>query len=255
MDERKKSFHRHNWSDLESLVTTDPAPPQDDDHYLPRVELAPSDKSTSVRRMTRGGTRFRWKYPFLRLNRSAFAESVHELNLYRCLDACTVVSNVMEQPFWIHYELDGEQRKHVPDAVVAYDHRQVIFEVKERHKAESPEVVHRTHALTPALARLGYVYRVITEEIINRQPRLDNVEWLLRRGRFPVPIATKTEILRSVASQASPCTWADLRDRNFEFAAARLVLDGLLVVDLHQALSPDSVVTVGEGGDHAEWLH
>ena len=197
----------------------------------------------------RSNMRTTYKYPCWKAGRMLQCESKLEMEAYYLLDAFPAVSRISEQAMRIDFEIDGQPMFHVPDVVLNFGRRVVILEIKEDEKAQKRDAQHRTHHLTPALARRGFAYRVLTESLIRRQPRLDNVDWLLRRGRPLVGLGAASEVRALLAGSGGCCSWGELLARNLDREAAQLVLHGKLWVDLGHPVSLESRVFLAEGAE------
>lgn len=173
-------------------------------------------------------------------------ESPHELNAFRLLDANSAVLEFSEQPLIIKYLLDGGEHEHYPDIRVTTRQGKELWEVKTDEDAETPEVVRRTALMSAALPTLGYVYRVVHADDLQREPRLKTVLRVLRLGRTDIP-EIERERLRVTFERMPTLTWGDVKrgalgakGRHF---VCRLILEGVITLDLSAPILDSQVLT------------
>ena len=204
----------------------------------------------SRRVVSRSRARPTGKYPSWKMARMVQWESHNELNAYRLLDASPLVKSFREQPAEIRYVLDGEEHRHYPDTLVELPDGKEFWEIKPRREAFSPEVARRTELLARELPGKGYAYRMVLAEDLARQPRLDNVLTILKFGR-PAIDPVDRERMRVAFSPGSELTWNDAvsseRGGNARGVVCRLLLEGVLVLDVEQPLSPATLLRWANG--------
>ena len=179
------------------------------------------------------------------MKRNVHYESLHECKAFKLFDACSDVSYFQEQPCRIRYVMNGEQRTHYPDALVKSPSGKDLVEVKTSEEAATDEVRERTEFMQRALQPLGYGYRLLTSDLLSQNPRLENVETLLRLGRNSIPLVMREQIRRIFkANGAIP--WGAFRTSasvsQHRAAVCRLVLEGALKIDFNQPLSDASQI-------------
>jgi hypothetical protein len=208
------------------------------------VELAtPGSRSREVK--TRSKTRASGAYPSFRMGRNIHWESPGERNAIKLLDVDSGVLNLGEQPCVIHYRLAGELHRHYPDLLVERRQVKVLFEVKERKEALSREVIERTALMRTGLPRFGYEYDVLIAEDLCKEPRISNVNFVLRHGRAPLNLMDREEI-RLCFLDRKVFLWSDvLRGQAGALTlsrACRLILEGQLSIDFEKSWSGTSLV-------------
>ena len=184
------------------------------------------------------------KFPSRKAGRMVQSESRSEFYAHHLLEVDPTIQSFAEQPYRIIYVLEGKEREHYPDIrVERHDGRREIWEVKSAKDAGSPFIRARTAFMQEHLAALGYTYRVALNEDLERQPRLNNLRLLLKFGRYPVDVVTR-EHIRQLAARADGIPWKAAREgvlgTQGRFALCRLVLDGLLTVDLESPVCADT---------------
>lgn len=210
----------------------------------------PDDGARARRVVSRSNYRVSGKHPGFKCRRMYHWESYLERDAFLLLEADPLVLSFREQPAVLTYEQNGEERRHYPDLLVRSRRGTEFVEVKTDKDAESEEVAARTALLQPPLADHGYGYRVWTESEIRVHPRLDNVRYLLRYGRTPVPLE-RVERLRQLFCKIPDMPWGaligGLLGPHSLQDACRLVLEGRLVMDLDAWWEPLTPVTFTSG--------
>tara|TARA_R110002096_G_scaffold223000_1_gene411951 strand:- start:10010 stop:10588 length:579 start_codon:yes stop_codon:yes gene_type:complete len=173
-------------------------------------------------------------------------ESSNELIVYRVHDADPSVIAFYDQPFEIHYFLDGEWHVHYPDILVRRCSELAVEEVKEKDDANSERVLRRTRFLRACLPRLGLVYRVVIVDKAEYKPALAYCSTVLKIGRTPVTVIERETARRSL--EACPgLTWGSVADgalgKRGRNIVARLLLEGdIWVEDRAAPLTPDTAL-------------
>jgi hypothetical protein len=191
----------------------------------------------------RGGGGRRHKFSSQKVGRMVHCESRLEFDLCHLMEIIPEYATFCEQPVEIHYQLAGEYHVHVPDQLVQPDGRPLLIECKYRKDAELFEVASRSELMSRCLPKIGLGYRLVTEDEIQRQPRLQNAEDIRYHGRKPIEIETREQILQLVNS-GTPVTWGgaitgQLGERGRDHLC-RLVREGALWFDIEQQLLPDT---------------
>jgi len=209
------------------------------------IDFADAETIRARKVVTRSRARPTGKFPSWKVGRMVQWESSHELNAYRLLDTNPAVRTYREQPCEIRYVLNGEERRHFPDALVEFEGTREIWEVKTKQDASDPEVVDRTTLLEHALPNHGYQYKVVIAEDLQRQPRLANALLVLRFGRAQMPDADR-ERLRRIFMRTSSFTWGAVLDeasgRLGRNHICRLLLEGVLTFDIEKPLTRETIV-------------
>lgn len=120
------------------------------------------------------------RFPSLKSGRVIHWESQLERDFVRCLEFDTDVISFREQPLTTTFPFEGKQVRYTPDFLVERKGGMWIYEVKPADKALKLADSGFITAAEAAIADLGARFCVVTEQTIRRQPRLANVEILLR---------------------------------------------------------------------------
>ena len=178
-----------------------------------------------------------------------WGESLLEMDYHNLLEFDSDVLSFKEQPFRIEYVLNGNLHFYTPDVLVlrANGQRQVI-EVKPECEALKPENQLLYNLVRPICARYNYVFGLALDRHIKREPRLRNVKLLLRYARTSVGLQQRLACNDFFNGKGqSSATVRELIDfcgfRNVESGKIyALICRGILAVDIHQTLGPDSFV-------------
>lgn len=190
-------------------------------------------------------------FPSVKMGRSMTARSHLELQHLKLCEVDGSVRRFVEQPIRIVYtDGEGKLRSHTPDLFVEREAHAEFIEVKWERDARAAKNEARWPFIGSAISALGYVYAVVTERHLMRQPLKANVDHLLRHQHSPQlsraasamlrdALATEPQTLANVlASQAEPS----------EPSILRALADGWLCTDLTQPISPRSVVRLSKQG-------
>jgi hypothetical protein len=209
------------------------------------INFPKDGKIRSRKVVKRSNARMTGKYPSLKMQRMMQWESEHESNAMRIFDATVEVIAFNEQPCEIVYEMDGEWFRHYPDFLIQTLDGNTFCEVKMAADAASDEVAKRTAHLTQYLPYYDYQYRIELAEDLAREPRLGNLKRLLKLGRVDVSL-TEKEHFRQFFKQHDAILWSDLKQDECHPMllpqACRLILDGVLTIDLNQPISESSAI-------------
>lgn len=204
--------------------------------------------------VSRSGSKPTMKRPSWKMGRMMQCESPHERNAVILLDACAAVTAFYEQPLAVRYLMNGEAHTHYPDLLVEYGHRRELWEVKTLRDANSLDVAARTRLLESHLPQHGFTYRVAIAEELRREPRLSTAMELLKHGRAPVS-AIHREYVRQILRSVPHITWASAVNGDLgphgRAVLSRLVLEGVLQVDMEQRLTGSAQFTWCASTDEA----
>jgi hypothetical protein len=169
-------------------------------------------------------------------------ESSLEFNFCNLLEIHPDVSGFGEQPMQVHYRLNGETHFHIPDCLVNRKDYASVLECKYKAESDDPLIAARTELLSRCLPKLGFEYRVVTEDAIC-EPRLQNAKDIRYFGRNPVEANLRDQILKLVDS-GTLVTWGgaisgQLGPRGRD-ALCRMTRDGNLWFDIDQDLVPST---------------
>ncbi len=177
--------------------------------------------------------------------RSRHAESANELKAFRILLATARSAIWQEQPFCLEYHYDGAKHRYTPDILVVWGAHQEVVEVQEDSESELPENQAQFRLVGELLAEHGFHFRLWKRSEICAEPRLTNVDLILRYRCVDIS-AVDRERIRHTLSPApdwhlrSLCETSQTAVQN----VLRLVLDGTLHIDWWEPLSLDSKVSI-----------
>lgn len=219
------------------------------DNVILEIKFPNEGDVRSRKIVTRSRARATGKYPSWKMGRMVQWESVNELNAYRLLDANAAAIAYHEQPLTIHFVLNGEAHKHYPDTMVQWGNSRELWEIKPSSEAIRPEYVERTRFLEAALPQLGFAYRMVLAEDLKKEPRLSNVLTVLKFGRAPISSLAREQFRQAILAAGGSISWGHIvngqlgaHGRNI---ASRLILEGVLAINLEVQLTADSVLTWG----------
>lgn len=200
------------------------------------VEFAP-EGSRAREVKTRSKQRASGAIPSFRMSRMIHWESTGERCAIKILDADASVLYLAEQPCVVRYRMGGAVHRHYPDLLVRRKATQTLVEIKTRADALSPEVARRTALMHRELPRFGYAYQVLIAEDLERQPRMKNVEFVLRHGRRDLTVTEREELRRFMVRRTS-VPWVDVLDGRAGpltiSRACRLILEGRILLDFEK---------------------
>jgi hypothetical protein len=176
--------------------------------------------------------------------RSRHAESQNELNAFRILAATAHADAWQEQPFSIEYHADDSKQRYTPDVLIVWGSHREVIEIKEDRDAGAAENEERFRLISELLAEHGYGFRFWKRSEIYAEPRLTNVNLVLRYRRTNVP-AREKESIRQLFCGTRDCRLGALRNKPGMTVQSilRLILDGTLHIDWWQRLGWDSMVS------------
>lgn len=189
------------------------------------------------------------RFPSLKMKRVICGESLLELDYHNLLEFDSDVLSFQEQPLKIEYILDGSNHFYTPDLLVvrANGQRQII-EVKREADAVRPENQLLFSLVRPICERASYVFGLALDRDIRREPRLRNVKVLLRYARTHVSLQhrlacsdffnKKSQSHATVRELVDFCCPRDVSPSKIY----ALICRGMLAVNIHETLGPNSLV-------------
>lgn len=203
-----------------------------------KIEFPDTDNGRSRKIVTRSRARPTGKYPSWKMNRMMQWESHNELNAFRLIEANSAISGFQEQPLTIYFKLNGVTHRHHPDILVITENSRELWEIKPASEARI--VAQRTKFLTEQLPQLGFTYRMILGEELAKQPRLQNVQTMLKFGRAEIPSAAR-ELVRQIIESTNKISWSsavkgDLGSHGRQLLA-RLFLEGELSFNIDEPIA------------------
>lgn len=126
------------------------------------------------------------KFFSVKMNTMLWFESLLEEALMYLLDFDPSVKRFKEQPCRIRYILNGKIRRYTPDILVERADEKQIIEVKPKKKVVTEKYDLLFRIILPICEAGGYKFKVFTEEMIMRQPMLNNIKALWSYARTPL---------------------------------------------------------------------
>ena len=208
--------------------------------------------------VSRSNARVTGKWPSWKLELMAYYDSINERNAFKLLDVWPAVRSYLEQPCTIRYWIDGEAHRHVPDIMVDFGTHKELWEVKTEADAKQPDVVCRTALMTECLPAFGYRYRLVIAEHLRQEPRLSNIDYMLRHGREPVPLVER-EMIRQIFGQTGSVCWGFFQPGEdgavYRRHVCRMVLEGVLSIDINLPWDSSTAVLWNKGRKgETSWL-
>lgn len=198
------------------------------------IEYPENGKIRSRKVVTRSRHRATGKYPSWKMAQMVEWESRNELNAFRLLDASPAVNAFSDQPCVINYILENEQHKHYPDILVEIGYKKELWEIKPKKDILKPEIIKRTELMEVELPKHGYRYRVITDDLLSKEPRMSNILTILKFGRNPINIYEE-ELFRKNYSEE--LTWGEISNgqlgKKGKQILCRKILDGLISLNIN----------------------
>ena len=126
------------------------------------------------------------KFASVKTGRVAWYESLLERDYMYLLDFDRHVAFWHEQPLKIRFSHGGKVHRYTPDLEVHRSAKKQLIEVKPKVQVESGRWDVLFGAASSICEQEGYQFLVVTDEIIRKQPRLENVKLLWKYARTPV---------------------------------------------------------------------
>lgn len=204
--------------------------------------------------LTRSQRGFRMKYPSFKLGRMVACESLLEGDLVILLEFSPGVLSYQEQPARIEY-WDGERmREYFPDFEVCLtDGTLSHLEVKSSARLAKPKIAAKYRAIAKHYRRSGKQYRIVTELELHREPLRTNVRKLgYLCGRTSRELPTTDVLCRMLGHDPRPLAFVEACMG--QSATWQLLAIGRLACDLTRVITPNTLVSVVQGGCHATVL-
>lgn len=189
------------------------------------------------------------KFASVKTGRVAWYEALTERDYMYLLDFDLGVSYWHEQPLRIRFTRGGKTHRYTPDFEVLRTSKKQLVEVKPKHQVDSGKWDLLFRTATSLCEQEGYEYIVVTDEVIRRQPKLENVKRLWKYARTVV--LPQHQILCNQFFQSRKNALVTLGDLIQLFKRESvptqvlysLLFWGLLDFDLMQLLDSDSPIT------------
>lgn len=197
----------------------------------------------------KGMTHMPGLYWFSRTGQHVTYESRLELAILLQLDFNPTVTQVLSQPFVLHYKHDRSVRRHIPDFLVWHaDGRMTVIDVKLKRALKHDKHLIAFNATQQACDLRGFQYSVQSEPAL---PFLDNLKWLAGY-RTPPPLLDLHGPALVEAVGAAPLRLHDLVLRvgpKFEVRPVlfHLLWSGLLDANLQRPLRDNTLIDLPKG--------
>jgi hypothetical protein len=136
--------------------------------------------------------------------RAASFESTLERDWLLCLDFDPDVEVILEQPFSLHYQIDGRELRYTPDVLAQYRERNgrvpvVVFEVKpyDELRLEFSKYRQRFKQMIRYCREREWRFKIVTERDI-RTPYLHNAKFLRKYRKLSTQALYKDQLLYSL---------------------------------------------------------
>jgi hypothetical protein len=136
-------------------------------------------------------------------------ESALERDFIHHLEYSEAVIKFREQPITVQIPSDGRQRRYTPDFYAIQDTGHYVYEVKPAHRAGRSHYENLFKAAEEFFGNHGYRYRVVTEQWIRREPRLENIK-ILMRYRTRTVSSAHVDLAHKILAATSPLKISDL---------------------------------------------
>lgn len=153
------------------------------------------------------------------------------------------VTYIDSQVRWLEYLDEGDQvHKHCPDLYVLYKERPVWIEVKLQEFAS--EFLGRTRLLSELVNLKGESYVVMDETVIRLEPRLTNIQSLLRYQLLTPSTAIKKKVEAIFTPDFTSSIENLIEIHGFDLITLySLLCHHLLRIDLHSPITRKSIVS------------
>lgn len=183
-------------------------------------------------------------------NRMMEWESQLERDFLMTLEVNPNVISYSVQPSTIKFHMDGKPKRYTPDVYVECDDANVFYEVKPAKDAVLPNWQDVFAKARQYFERQGACFEVVTEDDIYREPAFSNTQLILSRrlglhckpdyqalcnifdGNAELPLDTVSELCGPEGESLS---------------ALQYVACGYLQLDLHQAITGKTMVSLATG--------
>jgi hypothetical protein len=185
------------------------------------------------------------KIPSRKYSGLSLVEASREADLFKLLDWAPNVKSVKPQPDWIHYHWLGRDRKTCPDfAVELHSGKRYLLEVKPPEVAADTLFKMKSDRIAATCLMQGWIYAVVSDDFIRRQPRLNNVKRLARYRHSTITAATWSLMVSSFEAGAQTVgTLASQPDIDVGHVYSAIFRNAL-TIDIHEPLSLDTRVSL-----------
>lgn len=173
-------------------------------------------------------------------------ESLIEFNACYIMETIPEIKSYQMQPAVITYLIDGEQHRHIPDALVEFnDQTSCFIEFKAESELGNEELISRTALMGTNLPAHGYGYLVVCDDQVKGIP-LSNAKQLFHSQKTKIPQTTLMEI-RNIFDLRKTVTIRNLLTTLAGIAHIKnhlyqLILTGAIGYDTDMLITPESEI-------------
>ena len=200
------------------------------------------------RRITNsGGRKNIGRFTSLKMQDDFWYESHAERDYMYLLEIDPEVISYKSQPFKIAYLADGKERKYTPDLFVERKTKQQVVEVKPKSKVDTEKNLSIFRQVTPICNEQGWEFIVVTDQMIQLQPKLDNIKLLYDYCRTPFTLQDFINC-KNYFSEKEKALLKDVDEHLSSLGIDRrkifrALYFGILEADLMQPLGSESLIS------------
>lgn len=187
-----------------------------------------------------------------KLGRIIIFRSPIELDYAYLLEHDRSVISYVPQPFRIRYYLDGKYRRYTPDFRVNKSDIALVVENKPHDKVKEETYQTLFRIAGQICRREGYLFVVVTDQMVRVQPKLKNIKLLYRYAKVRLAYQHQFYLKelfqsRSETSIAEVASFLEFKRVQEPLSTVYgLVFRGFLEIDLMKPVGPESVVRLPE---------
>lgn len=162
------------------------------------------------------------------------------------------IAKITSQPMKVDYLLDGEWHTYTPDFLVIWKDEKripIVYEVKPY--IQMRKYLEKFQAIKQELAKKGYEFIVVSEDVIDTQPLNRNIKKLKHYSSCFVDLSQRLAIYGAIPKEGIQIEelCSQFPDRNATLCAVfKLLWDGDLAFNSDEVLTLQSLVWIGQGG-------
>jgi hypothetical protein len=192
------------------------------------------------------------RFPSLKADRIVHARSSLEMDHFLDCELDSSVTTFCEQPLKLRYRLDGRVLEHQPDALVLCDSGpHELRVIRYERQASTPENERYWQAIGPAVAALGLVYRVRTDQFLRSPIRRSNIKTIFEHRHAPVPSKAVLENIQTQHFSNAARPIRDILNDNPDITLAQVYAlirrQYWFIINLNAPLGPETLLTLGSG--------
>ncbi|TYK72030.1 transposase [Comamonas sp. Z1] len=196
----------------------------------------------------------RGKFPSRKNGRLIHHEGMLELAAIYHFETSPLIARYTEQPQTIHYADGSRLRRYTPDfELFLTNGRAIYIEVKPEKFTEEPSTKHKLLQVNKHFERRNQSYVVLTEKLLQPQPRLSNLRQIYHQAPRLLPSYLKCslELRRLSALFPLPLGEALTSLSQVGLDPYSLLMMGLLTCELSTNVTENSVLTLVKENDDA----